>query len=162
MRAVPFTRRENSVPGAASLERGRPSRSGFAEARFVYLQGMRYLVKARVKSGCERTLAKAIEEGTLGRGSVAGDEYLYDMEHARLQQDGTTVWVEVCYCSTPLQEERPYWEQFFELIRIQDAHSRRNCRHENGTELWACSNCNCTHRLEKRLQTCGKPFLESL
>ena len=102
---------------------------------------MRYLVKARVKSGCERTLAKAIEEGTLGRGSVAGDEYLYDMEHARLQQDGTAVWVEVCYCATPLQEERPYWEQFFELIRIQDAHSRRNCRHENGTELWACSNC---------------------
>lgn len=123
---------------------------------------MRYLVKARVKSGCERTLAKAIEEGTLGRGSVAGDEYLYDMEHARLQQDGTTVWVEVCYCATPLQEERPYWEQFFELIRIQDAHARRNCRHENGAELWACSNCNCTHRLEKRLQTCGKPFLESL
>ena len=123
---------------------------------------MRYLVKARVKSGCERTLAKAIEEGTLGRGSVARDEYLYDMEHARLQQDGTAVWVEVCYCATPLQEERPYWEQFFELIRIQDAHSRRNCRHENGTELWACSNCNCTHRLEKRLQTCGKPFLESL
>ena len=123
---------------------------------------MRYLVKARVKSGCERTLAKAIEEGTLGRGSVARDEYLYDMEHARLQQDGTAVWVEVCYCATPLQEERPYWEQFFELIRIQDAHSRRNCLHENGTELWACSNCNCTHRLEKRLQTCGKPFLESL
>ena len=123
---------------------------------------MRYLVKARAKSGCERTLAKAIEEGTLGRGSVAGDEYLYDMEHARLQQDGTTVWVEVCYCATPLQEERPYWEQFFELIRIQDAHSRRNCLHENGTELWACSNCNCTHRLEKRLQTCGKPFIESL
>jgi hypothetical protein len=53
---------------------------------------MRYLVKARVKSGCERTLAKAIEEGTLGRGSVAGDEYLYDMEHARLQQDGTTYY----------------------------------------------------------------------
>jgi hypothetical protein len=137
-------------------------RSGFAEASFVYLEGMRYLVKARVKSGCERTLAKAIEEGTLGRGSVAGDEYLYDMEHARLKQDGTTVWVEVCYCATPLQEERPYWEQFFELIRIQDAHSRRNCRHENGAELWACSNCSCTHRLEKRLQTCGKPFLESL
>lgn len=123
---------------------------------------MRYLVKARVKSGCEKTLARAVKEGTLGRGSIAGDEYLYDMEHARLQEDGTTVWVEVCYCATPLQEERPYWEEFFELIRVQDAHSRRNCRHENGTELWACSNCNCTHRLEKRLQTCGKSFLESL
>jgi hypothetical protein len=123
---------------------------------------MRYLVKARVKSGKETALAKAIREQTLGRGSIAGDEYLYDMEHARLQEDGTTVWVEVCYCPTPLQEERPYWEEFFDLIRIQDAHARRNCRHENGTEPWACSNCTCTKQLEERLQTRGKPFIQSL
>jgi hypothetical protein len=123
---------------------------------------MRYLVRARVKSGKEKALARAIEEGILGRGSIAGDEYLYDMEHARLQKDGTTVWVEVCYCPTPLQEERPYWEEFFALIRIRDAHARRNCRHENGTEPWACSNCNCTQRLERRLQTSGKPFVPTL
>jgi hypothetical protein len=123
---------------------------------------MRYLVKARVKSGKERALAKAIKEQTLGRGSIAGDECLDDMENARLQEDGTTVWVEVCYCPTPLQEERPYWEEFFDLIRIQDAHARRNCRHENGTEPWACSNCTCTKQLEERLQTRGKPFVQSL
>jgi hypothetical protein len=128
----------------------------------MYLPNMRYLVKARVKGGKERALARAIEEGTLGQGSVAGDEYVYDMEHARLDQDGTVVWVEVCYCSTPLQEERPYWEEYFELIRIQDAHARRNCRHENGTELWACSNCTCTQRLEERLQSRGKPFINTL
>jgi hypothetical protein len=128
----------------------------------MYLPNMRYLVKARVKGGKERALARAIEESTLGQGSIAGDEYLYDMEHARLDQDGTVVWVEVCYCSTPLQEERPYWEEYFELIRIQDAHARRNCRHENGTELWACSNCTCTQRLEKRLQSRGEPFIKSL
>jgi hypothetical protein len=123
---------------------------------------MRYLVKARVKSGKEKALAKAITEGTLGQGSIAGDEYLDDMEHARLQQDGTAVWVEVCYCATPLQEERPYWEEFFELIEIKDAHSRRNCHHENGTALWACSNCSCTERLQKRLQTRGASFVASL
>jgi hypothetical protein len=123
---------------------------------------MRYLVKARVKSGKGKALAKAIKEQTLGRGSIAGDEYLYDMEHARLQEDRTTVWVEVCYCPTPLQEERPYWEEFFDLIRIQDAHARRNCRHENGTEPWACSNCTCTKQLEERLQTRGKSFIQSL
>ena len=123
---------------------------------------MRYLVKARVKSGKEKALAKAIKEGTLGKGSIAGDEYLDDMEHARLEKNGMTVWVEVCYCATPLQEERPYWEEFFELIEIKDAHSRRNCRHENGTEFWACSNCSCTERLQRRLETLGKPFLASL
>ncbi len=128
----------------------------------MYLQAMRYLVKARVKPGQEKALLRAVADGSLGRGSIASDEYIYDVEQARLRNDGTTEWVEVCYCATPLQEERPYWEEFFELMRVQDAHSRRNCRHENGTEAWACNNCNCTQRLEERLQKTGKPFLETL
>jgi hypothetical protein len=123
---------------------------------------MRYLVKGRMKSGKEKALAKAIQAGTLGQGSIAGDEYLDDMKHARLQKDGTAVWVEVCYCPTPLQEERPYWEEFFQLLEVKDAHSRRNCRHENGSEPWACSNCSCTERLQKRLQTCGESFVDRL
>jgi hypothetical protein len=61
-----------------------------------------------------------------------------------------------------LQEERPYWEEFFELIRVRDAHSRRNCRHENGTQPWACSDCTCTRRLEERLQQTGSSSLDSL
>jgi len=69
---------------------------------------MRYLVRARVKAGGERSLLQAIERGTLGRGSVAGGEYLRNMREARLCPDGTARWVEVCYCPTPLQEERPY------------------------------------------------------
>jgi hypothetical protein len=36
---------------------------------------MRYLVTARVKKGKEKSLERAIEDGTLGRGSIAGDEY---------------------------------------------------------------------------------------
>ena len=35
---------------------------------------MRYLVTARVKPGRERELLRAIENETLGAGSVAGDE----------------------------------------------------------------------------------------
>jgi hypothetical protein len=123
---------------------------------------MRYLVKARVRSGCEMRLLKAIESGTLGKGSVAGDEYLYDMEQARVGQDGIAHWVETCFCATPLQEERPYWEEYFELISVKDAHNRKNCRDWNGTEPWACSNCDCTKRLEEHLQRRGEPFLMKL
>lgn len=123
---------------------------------------MRYLVKARVKSGCEQRLLKAIEDGTLGRGSVAGGEYLRNMHEARLCADETARWVEICYCPTPLQEERQYWEQYFELTRVQDAHDRSHCRDQNGSEAWACDNCDCTDRLERKLSTTGKPFLESL
>jgi hypothetical protein len=123
---------------------------------------MRYLVKARVKPGKEPALLEAVNDGTLGQGSIAGDEYVYDLEQARLGGDGTAHWVETCFCATPLEEERPYWEKYFELLSVKDAHSRKNCRHENGTEYWACSNCDCTRRLEERLQQTGKPFLKTL
>src|SRR5579871_5196923 len=123
---------------------------------------MRYLVRARVKPGCEKPLLRAIDNRTLGRGSVAGHEYLRNMSDARQLADGEVRWVEVCYCPTPLQEETPYWEQYFELVKVQDAHDRRRCRDFNGTESWACSHCDCTERLEERLSTLGDTFLKKL
>jgi len=123
---------------------------------------MRYLVKARLKPGQEAALRRAITDGTLGKGSIAGDEYLYNMEQARVGNDGTAHWVETCFCATPLAEERPYWEKYFELLSVKDAHHRKNCRHENGTEPWACSDCDCTRRLEDRLAQQGKLFLAEL
>jgi hypothetical protein len=127
---------------------------------------MRYLVRARVKPGREADLLEAIEQETLGQGSVAEGEYLRNMQDARLCPDHndeqTARWVEVCYCPAPLQEEQPYWEQYFDLTRVQDAHDRRKCRDENGTEPWACGDCDCTARLEQKLKTSGKSFLAEL
>src|SRR5437899_1579794 len=57
---------------------------------------------------------------------------------------------------------RPYWEEFFDLTRVQGAHDRRRCRDENGTEPWACSSCDCTQRLERRLVETGESFLDVL
>jgi len=128
----------------------------------MYLHPVRYLVKARVKAGQEKSLLKAIADGSLGHGSIAGDEYIYDLQQARVGADGIAHWVETCFCSTPLQEERPYWEKYFELLSVKDAHNRKNCRHENGAEPWACSNCDCTKRLEERLRQQGKSFLKTL
>ena len=123
---------------------------------------MRYLVRARVKPGSERSLLQAIERGTLGQGSVAEGEYLRNMSQARQLVGEEVRWVEVCYCPTPLEEERPYWEEFFELVKVQDAHDRRKCRDFNGTESWACGDCDCTVRLEEKLKGVGTPFLEKL
>jgi hypothetical protein len=122
---------------------------------------MRYLVTARVKPGRRAALDQAIREETLGAGSIAGDEYLYDMAQARQLPDGSVKWVETCFCATPLEEERPYWEAYFNLESIKDAHARSRCRHENGTEYWACSTCDCTERLETWLSGKGKPFCQS-
>ena len=78
---------------------------------------MRYLVRACIKPGREQSLLRAVEDRSLGRGSVAEGEYLRNMADARLCADGTARWVEVCYCPTPLQEERPYWEEYFDRAR---------------------------------------------
>jgi hypothetical protein len=123
---------------------------------------MRYLVKARVKPGREAALLQAVADGSLGRGSIAGDEYIHDMQTARVDENGVARWVEVCFCATPLDEERPYWEKYFELISVKDAHSRRNCKHENGTEAWACCDCDCTRKLETALRGQGCPLLDTL
>jgi hypothetical protein len=123
---------------------------------------MRYLVKARVKPEQAEKLCQAIAHRTLGRGSVAGDEYLRNMAEARTLADGAVCWVEVCYCNTPLEEEQPYWEEYFELLSIKNAHDRARCKDLNGTEPWACSDCDCTVRLEQTLATWGEPFLQKL
>ena len=123
---------------------------------------MRYLVTARVKNGRGEALARAIDEGTLGRGSIAGDEYLRNMEDARQLDDGRVQWVEVCYCPTPLQEEREYWEDYFDLVKVQDAHARTRCRDLSGEEPWSCGNCDCSARLEARLASAGRSFLSAL
>src|SRR5919197_5925921 len=112
---------------------------------------MRYLVEARVKANREKPLLKVIDTETLGQGSIAGDEYIYDMRQARVNEHGVATWVETCFCDPPLAEERPYWEEYFQLLSVKDAHSRRTCRHENGTEPWACCDCNCTQKLEEKL-----------
>ena len=119
---------------------------------------MRYLVTAKVKEGRRAALARAIEDETLGRGSIAGDEYLRNMDTARELDDGRVQWVEVCYCPTPLQEERPYWEEYFHVLKVQDAHARSRCKDLNGTDPWSCGDCDCTARLEARLAAKGARF----
>jgi hypothetical protein len=123
---------------------------------------MRYLVRARVKPGRQAALLEAIDARTLGAGSVAGGEYLRNMASARLCDDGTARWVEVCFCGEPLAEERPSCEQYFELEKVQDAHSCQKCRDETGAEPWACCDCDCTARLERGMEGWGAPFLDAL
>jgi hypothetical protein len=127
-----------------------------------YVWIVRYLVKAKLKSGKARSLLTSIESGTLGKGSIAGNEYIYNMTEARLIDNEVATWVETCFCDPPLAEERPYWEEYFDLLSVKDAHSRRNCRHENGTEPWACCDCDCTKKLKARLATQGEFFLKNL
>ncbi len=138
-----------------------PARTGrvFPKNPLCFL--VRYLVKAKIKAGKTRPLLNAVDSETLGKGSIAGDEYIYNMTEARVNEEGVATWVETCFCDPPLAEERPYWEEYFELLNVKDAHSRRNCRHENGTEPWACCDCDCTQKLEEKLRGSGKSLLQN-
>jgi hypothetical protein len=119
---------------------------------------VRYLVTARLKAGRRSALDRAIASGSLGAGSVAGDEYQHNMATARELPSGQVKWVETCFCPAPLAEERPYWEAFFDLLSVKDAHARSRCRDANGTEPWACCDCDCTRRLERWLAGQGTRF----
>ena len=119
---------------------------------------MRYLIKAKIKQ--KNKLMEAIKNETIGQGSVAFGEYLKNMKEARELDDGTICWIEVCFCDIPLDEELPYWEEYFEDIVIENAHDPKNCRDFNGKEKRACFDCKCTKKLEKEMLSWGKAFLE--
>ena len=87
---------------------------------------MRYLVTAKVKAGRRAALKRAIDDGSLGRGSIAGGEYLHNMATARELADGRVKWVEMCFCAIPLDEERPYWE---DVLRARDRQGRTRAQH---------------------------------
>ena len=118
---------------------------------------MRYLVTARVRPGRRGALARAIDDGTLGAGSIAGDEYFRNMAEARALDDGCVQWVEVCYCreyyGVAMEEELPYFQEFLTDIVVADARSPRLC---NGYP--ACSDCDCTWKVRPK----GEPFLDYL
>ena len=84
------------------------------------------------------------------------------MRKARFLENGLAEWLEVCFCATPLQEEKPYWEEYFDLIEITDAAKRKACKHERGIEFWSCISCRCTEKKEREINNKGTSFLKNL
>src|SRR5262245_42382318 len=97
-----LTIRSTSIPPCASTADLDRSKRGATRSARQYNRSVRYLVTARVKRGREDALARAVDDGSLGQGSIAGGEYLRNMQEARQLDDGRVKWVEVCYCPTPL------------------------------------------------------------
>jgi hypothetical protein len=120
---------------------------------------MKYLVKAKVKESSRPDLLQEIIDGTLGKGAVAFGEYVKNMKQARVLDDGTVCWIEICFCHTPLNEEKPYWEKYFKEIMIENAQNPKYCQDSNGELKRACFECSCTEELEEKMLSLGKPFI---
>ena len=120
---------------------------------------MKYLVKAKIIESSRIDLLQEIKDGTLGKGSVAFGEYIKNMKQARVLDDGTLCWIETCFCSTPLNEEKPYWEKYFKEISIENAQNPKQCQDYNGELKRACLECSCTEALEEKMLSWGNPFI---
>ena len=133
---------------------------------FLHEENFRLVVNVMKKTAIDREMdagqsAQADNEAleTVDPGNVMPEQLAELKDRAAKAEEH---WVETCFCDAPLEEERPYWEKYFNLLSVKDAHSRRNCRHENGTEPWACCDCDCTKQLEEKLAQTGKSFLREL
>lgn len=124
---------------------------------------MRYLVRAYVKKGKEADLLEAVNSGSLGRGSIAYPTYIKCMKSARLLDDGQVRWIEPCYCREAfgpggeLLEELPYWREYFEDIDIRYTTTLEKCE-----GYPSCGSCDCTEKLEAKLDQTGIPFFPAL
>ncbi len=119
---------------------------------------MKYLVRAKLKESKLSELMQEIRSGTLGTGSVAFGEYVRNMKQARVLDDGTVCWIEICFCPVPLNEEKPYWEKYFENITVENAQDPKYCQDSNGEAKRACFECSCTEELEANMLSWGKPL----
>ena len=76
---------------------------------------MRYLVTARVKPGRRPALDRPSRMARSGPARSPATSTSHNMDAGPAVPDGTVKWVETCFCATPLDEERPYWEAYFDL-----------------------------------------------
>ena len=81
------------------------------------------------------------------------------MSEARVKGEVVATWVEACFCDPPPGGNGAYWEEYFELLSVNAAHSPRTCRHEDGTAACSCCDYDCTKKLEERLRSQGESFL---
>ena len=120
---------------------------------------MRYILGARVRPDRRSDLLRSLEDGTFGEGSPYGD--LGEMlRTGRVNESGTTRWVEACYCreyyGVAMHEELPYLEEYLTDIEVADARSPRYCK-----GYPECNDCACTRKVrfegEPLLTTYGAP-----
>ena len=82
---------------------------------------MHYVVTARFEPETAADFYDKLTDGTIQSQKPDGKEIVASMRRAKISQDGTVRWSEVCYCPTPLQHERAtVYDHFFEDIQTEE------------------------------------------
>ncbi len=81
---------------------------------------MIYAVTAHLIEGREAEFHRRLTDGTIAAQRPDGMEIVASMRRARITQDGTVRWTELCYCSPPLQHEREtVLDRYFSDLRTE-------------------------------------------
>ena len=118
------------------------------------------VVAARILTDLSFRLSGKISERLVNVGEhVAKGQVLARLDPEEQQAELVSAEANVASAEAMVRQSAAAFERQKELLSVKDAHNRKNCRDLNGSEPWACSDCDCTRRLEQRLKERGKPFL---
>ena len=78
-----------------------------------------YLVTARSKSEAMEELKSRLDSDEIAEIRPFGSEMSQALRRARLMEDGLATWEEICYCLTPLLQEREVLDKYFSNIQTE-------------------------------------------
>ena len=87
---------------------------------------MIYAVSGRLVDERRAEFHRKLTDGTIAAQRPDGGEIVASMRRARVAEDGTVRWTELCYCPTPLRHEREtVLDRYFSEIATEpvEAHS---------------------------------------
>ena len=88
---------------------------------------MIYAVTAHLVEGREAEFHRRLTDGSIAAQRPDGMEIVASMRRARIADDGTVRWTELCYCSPPLRHEREtVLDRYFADLETEpvDSHAR--------------------------------------
>ena len=82
---------------------------------------MHYTVQARLIPDTAADLLRKLTDGTVAQQKPYGREVVASMKRAVVDAEGVVRWSEVCYCPTPLEQERAnVYDQHFTGIETRE------------------------------------------
>lgn len=82
---------------------------------------MHYTVRARLIPETSADFLRKLTDGTVEKQKPYGMEIVASMKRAVIDEEGVVRWSEVCYCPTPLEQERAnVYDQHFTGIETQE------------------------------------------
>ena len=88
---------------------------------------MIYAVSARLVDERRTEFHRKLTDGTIAAQRPDGSEIVASMRRARIAEDGTVRWTELCYCATPLRHEREtVLDHYFSELETEPADAHAN------------------------------------